>query len=306
MNEYAWPAVLRPTRLSFYLRHNTLRFASPITRVTQVMRREGARWMAEASFDPLAPHPRWRAGRAAGGAGRLGQHGVHRGLAARIPHRRSAQPGRCAETIYTDLEFPLTGDVLASLTTMPWNVPSKAWTGAPMADASLNRRMTIRLADAVALPQIGIVGLDGQSNSRPSGSTAYRSTRRRSYAAPRPCRLEPGSFGRKSPGPAALAPGITSLLEVTVTDCRQGDRADAALASSTRFIELDAAAWTNNTVRVMARNISPGATFDLAAATLSVAATKRRIPSRIPSRDSTPPWRRQSSDGRCCPPSNLC
>ncbi|WP_135471016.1 hypothetical protein [Crenalkalicoccus roseus] len=53
MTEYAWPAVLRPSRLSFYLQHNTLRFASPITRVTQVMRREGARWMAEATFDPL-------------------------------------------------------------------------------------------------------------------------------------------------------------------------------------------------------------------------------------------------------------
>ncbi|MBX6746154.1 MAG: hypothetical protein IRY87_29310, partial [Acetobacteraceae bacterium] len=54
--------------------------------------------------------------------------------------------------------------------------------------------------------------------------------------------------------------------------------AQAALASSTRFIELDAAAWSNNTVRVMARNISPTATFDLGPATLSVAATKRRIP----------------------------
>ena len=53
MTEYAWPPSLRPTRLSFYLQHNTLRFASPITRATQVMRREGARWMAEASFDPL-------------------------------------------------------------------------------------------------------------------------------------------------------------------------------------------------------------------------------------------------------------
>ena len=26
MTEYAWPAVLRPSRLSFYLQHNTLRF----------------------------------------------------------------------------------------------------------------------------------------------------------------------------------------------------------------------------------------------------------------------------------------
>jgi hypothetical protein len=75
-----------------------------------------------------------------------------------------------------------------------------------------------------------------------------------------------------------LAPGGTSLLDVTVSGCRQGDLADAALASSTRFIELDAAAWTNNTVRVMARNISPGATFDLAAAMLPVAVTKRRVP----------------------------
>ena len=75
-----------------------------------------------------------------------------------------------------------------------------------------------------------------------------------------------------------LAPGATSLLDVTVTGCRQGDLADAALASSTCFIELDAAAWTNNTVRVMARNISPSAIFDLSPATLSMAVTKRRIP----------------------------
>jgi hypothetical protein len=54
-------------------------------------------------------------------------------------------------------------DVLASLTTMVWNAPSKSWTGgAAMADASLNRRMTVRLGDAVAFAQIGIVGLDGQ------------------------------------------------------------------------------------------------------------------------------------------------
>jgi hypothetical protein len=55
------------------------------------------------------------------------------------------------------------GDVLASLTTMVWNAPSKSWTGgATMADASLNRRMTVRLADAVAFAQIGVTGFDGQ------------------------------------------------------------------------------------------------------------------------------------------------
>ena len=50
-----------------------------------------------------------------------------------------------------------------------------------------------------------------------------------------------------------------------MSGARQGDLAHAALASSMRFIELDAAAWSNNTVRVMARNISPTATFDLGA-----------------------------------------
>jgi hypothetical protein len=50
------------------------------------------------------------------------------------------------------------------------------------------------------------------------------------------------------------------------------------VASSTRFVELDAAAWSNNTVRVMARNISPSATFDLGSATLSVVVMKRRMP----------------------------
>jgi hypothetical protein len=53
MVEYAWPEALRPTRLTFYLQHNTTRFVSPITRQAQVLRREGARWVAQASFEPL-------------------------------------------------------------------------------------------------------------------------------------------------------------------------------------------------------------------------------------------------------------
>jgi hypothetical protein len=53
------------------------------------------------------------------------------------------------------------GDVLASLTTMLWNASSKSWTGgATMADALLNRRITVGLGDAVALAQIGTVGLE--------------------------------------------------------------------------------------------------------------------------------------------------
>ncbi len=54
------------------------------------------------------------------------------------------------------------GNVLASLSTMLWNIPSKAWSGgAVMADSSLNWRMTVRLGPAVAFAQIGIVGFDG-------------------------------------------------------------------------------------------------------------------------------------------------
>jgi len=75
----------------------------------------------------------------------------------------------------------------------------------------------------------------------------------------------------------SLAPGATSLIDVTVSGARAGNLASASLVSSPRFIELDAAVWSINTVRIMARNIS-GATFDLAAATLSVGVAKPRVP----------------------------
>ena len=43
------------------------------------------------------------------------------------------------------------GDVLASLTTMVWNAPSKSWTGgAVMAHSSLNRRVTVRTSSRQA------------------------------------------------------------------------------------------------------------------------------------------------------------
>jgi hypothetical protein len=45
----------------------------------------------------------------------------------------------------------------------------------------------------------------------------------------------------------------TALFDARVNGARAGDLASASLVSSTRFIELDAAVWLNNTVRVMAR-----------------------------------------------------
>ncbi len=166
----------------------------------------------------------------------------------------------------------------ASLTTMVWNAPSKSWTGgATMADASLNRRMTARLGDAVAFAQIGIVGLDGQIELE-----ALRLYGLPEHAPVLLCGTPTLPVGQREFAVEtlldlpSLAAGGVHLVDVPVTGARPGDRAEASLASSTRFIELDAPAWSNNTVRVAARNISGGA-FDLGAATLSVAVTKRRI-----------------------------
>ena len=174
----------------------------------------------------------------------------------------------------------IAGDALASITTMLWNTPAKAWTGgATMADASLNRRMTVRLGQSVAFAQIGVVGLDGAIELE-----ALRLYGLPEHAPALLCGTPTLPVGQREFAAELawdlpnLAPGATTLLDVTVNGARQGDLAHAALVSSTRFIELDATAWSNNTVRVMARNISPTATFDLATATLSVAARKRRLP----------------------------
>ncbi len=43
-----------------------------------------------------------------------------------------------------DMRENVVSDMLASITTLLWNVPSRAWTGgAAMADASLDKRMTV-------------------------------------------------------------------------------------------------------------------------------------------------------------------
>jgi hypothetical protein len=162
---------------------------------------------------------------------------------------------------------------------MVWNAPSKSWTGgASTADASLNRRMTVRLGGAIAFAQIGIVGLDGQIELEalrlyglPEGAPALLT------GTPT---LPVGQHESAVETPLdlpSIAGGAAHLFDVILTGARQGDIAEASLVSSTRFIELDAFAWSNNTVRVAVRNISGGA-FDLGAATLSVAVTKRRMP----------------------------
>ena len=174
----------------------------------------------------------------------------------------------------------LAGDVLASITTMLWSPPGKLWTGgSPMEDSSLNRRQSLRFGPAVAYAQIGIVGFDGPIDMQSL----------RLYGLPEAAPpvlngtpLAPNGGRRELAAEVSwdlpsLAPGATALLDVTVNGARTGDLAQASLVSSTRFIELDASVWSNNTVRVMARNIS-AATFDLTAVTLSVGVVKRRMP----------------------------
>jgi hypothetical protein len=138
--------------------------------------------------------------------------------------------------------------------------------------------MTVRLGDAVAFAQIGAVGLDGQIELE-----ALRLYALQEAAPPLLCGIPALPVGQREFAAEttldlpSLAPGAVHLVDVAVVGARQGDRAEASLASSTRLIELDAAAWSNKTVRVLARNVS-GAAFDLGAATLSVAVTKRRVP----------------------------
>jgi hypothetical protein len=62
---------------------------------------------------------------------------------------------------------------------------------------------------------------------------------------------------------------------VTVPGARRGDFVDASLDTSSIAFVLDCHVWSNNSVRVTARNVS-ASTVDLAAAGLSVQVTKRR------------------------------
>jgi len=171
-------------------------------------------------------------------------------------------------------------DVLASGSTMQSNSFAKGWNaGAVMADASLNRRQTIRVGDGVAFAQVGIVGFDGQIEVEaprlfglPEAATAVVTG---TPTVPVGIREFVAKMTWDLP---SLASGANSLIDVTAGGARQGDLAAAAIVSSTRFIVLDAAASTTGTVRVEARNISQSAAFDPGAVKVSVSATMRRTP----------------------------
>lgn len=96
----------------------------------------------------------------------------------------------------------------------------------------------------------------------------------KAYRSSPPCS---GNFSPRFPPLLRFSLSLKQSLLYGASCAIGGDLAHTALASSTRFVELDAAAWSNNTVRVVAGNVSL-ATFDLGAATLSVQVTKRRVP----------------------------
>jgi hypothetical protein len=69
-------------------------------------------------------------------------------------------------------------------------------------------------------------------------------------------------------GLPSLGPGVTANIDVTAPGARRGDLADASLDTSSITFVLDRHVWSNNSVRVTARNVS-ASTVDLAAAPLS-------------------------------------
>ena len=71
---------------------------------------------------------------------------------------------------------------------------------------------------------------------------------------------------------AATSPQTGSLL----SGIQQGDFADASLDTSSIAFVLDCHVWSNDKVRVTARNVSLS-TVDLPAAGLHVQVTKRRV-----------------------------
>lgn len=150
--------------------------------------------------------------------------------------------------------------------------------GAVMADASLNRRQTIRVGAGVAFAQVGIVGFDGQIELEalrlfglPEAAPAVL------YACPSvPIGTRSLALETTWDLPSLTA-GSTANIDVTVQGARRGHFADASLDSSSIAFVVDCHVWSNNSVRVTARNVS-ASTVDLAAAVLSVQVAKRRIP----------------------------
>jgi len=95
--------------------------------------------------------------------------------------------------------------------------------GGLMADASLNRRMTVRLADPVAFAQLGVVGPDGQIEPEALRLCGLPEAAPALLCGTPALPLGQREFAAEVPWDLpSLAPGTTSLLDVEVTGCRHG------------------------------------------------------------------------------------
>ncbi len=75
----------------------------------------------------------------------------------------------------------------------------------------------------------------------------------------------------------SLTAGATANIDVTVPGARRSDFADASRDTSSIAFVLDCHVWSNNIVRVTARNVS-ASTVDLAATPLAAQVIKRKVP----------------------------
>jgi hypothetical protein len=147
-----------------------------------------------------------------------------------------------------------------------------------MDDANFNRRQTIRVGASVAYAQVGVIGFDGPIDLQslrlyglPEAAPAVL------YACPSvPIGTRSLALETTWDLPSLTA-GATANIDVTVAGARRGDFADSSPDTSSIAFVLDCHVWSNNSVRVTARNVS-ASTVDLAAAVLSVQVAKRRIP----------------------------
>ena len=94
-----------------------------------------------------------------------------------------------------------------------------------------------------------------------------------------------------------MPPGATSNADVTVLGARRGDFADASLDTGSIAFVLDCHVWSNDKVRVTARNVSLS-NVDLPAAALHVQVVKRRGGGEVRRRDKRPMGGRRHQPGQ--------
>ncbi|GIX10383.1 hypothetical protein [Elioraea sp.] len=179
-----------------------------------------------------------------------------------------------AKTILTDAD----ARVLASGTTMGWNSAPKAWiAGAGMANASLNRRQSVRvIGGTVAFAQIGIVGFDG----------AIELEALRLYGLPEaaPAVLAGPAHGwgrREIPfsaayDPPSLGAGASHQVNVSVPGALPGDAVQVGFSVASTAVLFLGTIGASGTVTVVAWNRA-GSTIDLAAGTLFGQVVKPRL-----------------------------